>query len=206
MPEQVRKRRTQEERKAESERQIIRAAIKVFAKQGYLRTTLNEVGETAGYTGGLVSHRFGSKAGLLKAVINHISTRFLHDQVGHSVKTESAEQAMKNYIEIYMKEVTVREGHMRALYVIMGEALGGDTEVQQAIARFNRGFRQGLASILQRGVDNKEFRADIDPDAGAVLIMGMLRGVVMQYLFDKKAYDQKRIVPMMQRAAIDGLK
>ncbi|MBT4162000.1 MAG: TetR/AcrR family transcriptional regulator, partial [Gammaproteobacteria bacterium] len=113
MSEPIRKRRTQEERKAESERQIIGAAIKIFARQGYLRTTLNEVGEEAGYTGGLVSHRFGSKAGLLKAVITNIGTRFINDQIGEALETDTAQEALCNYIAIYLKEVTVREGHLR---------------------------------------------------------------------------------------------
>ena len=200
------KRKTQQERKADSEQGIIRAAIRIIAKQGFLRTTLNEVGEEAGYTGGLVSHRFGSKNGLLTAVINRIRTRFAQDQIGESTSVEDAEEAIRRYIEIYMKEVTVRESHMRALYVIMGEALGGDAEVQAEIADLNRSFRSQLARIVQRGVDNGQFRAGTDPDAAAVLIMGMLRGVVMQYLFDRKAYDTRNIIPMLQGAALDGLR
>jgi len=199
------KRRTQEERKAESERQIIRAAIRIFARQGYLRTTLNEVGEEAGYTGGLVSHRFGSKAGLLKAVITNSGTRFLQDQIGESLETESAEEALKNYIAIYMEEVTLRESHLRALYVIMGEALGGDEEIQQDVAEFNKRARGRIASIVQRGIDSGEFKQEVDAAAAGVLIMGMLRGVIMQYLFDRDAFDVKRIVPQIQLSALGGL-
>ena len=124
------RRRTQEERKAESERQIIRAAIRIFARQGYLRTTLNQVGEEAGYTGGLVSHRFGSKAGLLKAVITDSGNRFLQDQIGASLERESA----------------------------------------------------------------------------GLLITGLLRGVVMQYLFDREAFDITRMVPQVQLAALGSLR
>jgi len=203
---ETRKRRTQEERKAESERQIIRAAIRIFARQGYLRTTLNEVGEEAGYTGGLVSHRFGSKAGLLKAVITNIRSRFLQDQIGESLDTDTAEEALSNYIAIYMKEVSVREGHLRALYVIMGEALGGAEDIHNDVAAFNKSARQRIADIVQRGVANGEFSQDIDPDAAGVLIMGMLRGAVMQYLFDHKAFNVKNMIPLLQQTALSGLR
>ncbi|MBT4492509.1 MAG: TetR/AcrR family transcriptional regulator [Gammaproteobacteria bacterium] len=206
MSEPIRKRRTQEERKAESERQIIGAAIKIFARQGYLRTTLNEVGEEAGYTGGLVSHRFGSKAGLLKAVITNIGTRFINDQIGEALETDTAQEALCNYIAIYLKEVTVREGHLRALYVIMGEALGGAEDIRKDVAEFNERARDRIATIIKRGIGADEFRSDIDPRAAAVLIMGMLRGVVMQYLFDHKAFNTEKIVPLLQRTALGGLK
>ncbi len=91
----------------------MRAAIRIIPTQGYQRTTLNEVGKEAGYTGGLVSHRFGSKAGLLKAVITSIGSRFYTDQLGDAIAKPSAEASLNNYIAIYLKEVSVREGHMR---------------------------------------------------------------------------------------------
>ncbi len=199
-------RRTQEERKAESERKIIRAAIPIFAQQGYLRTTLSQVGEAAGYTGGLVSHRFGSKAGLLQAVIRNIGYRFMQDQIGDSLNTNSAQEALTNYIDIYMSEVTLREGTLRALYVIMGEALGGAEDIQADVAEFNKNVRVRVAEIISRGIRQGEFRKDVDPAAAAVLIMGMLRGVVMQYLFDHRAFNTKRDLPLLKRAAIGGLR
>lgn len=68
--------RTQAERKAKSDARIIHAAIELFAEQGYVRTTLNDVGNRAGYTGGLVSNRFGSKAALLRIVLDNIQRSF----------------------------------------------------------------------------------------------------------------------------------
>ncbi|MEK9870754.1 MAG: TetR/AcrR family transcriptional regulator, partial [Gammaproteobacteria bacterium] len=185
---------------------IIRAAIRIFARQGYLRTTLNQVGEEAGYTGGLVSHRFGSKAGLLKAVITDSGTRFLQDQSGASRETESAEAALKNYIATYMEEVTLPESYLRALYVIMGEALGGDEEIQKQVAAFNQRTRRRITSIVQRGIDNGEFNKGVAAEDAGVLIMGLLRGVVMQYLFDREALDITRMVPQVQLAALGSLR
>ena len=199
------KRRTQEERKAESERQIIRAALKLFAAQGYMRTTLNQIGQEAGYTGGLVSHRFGSKEGLLQAVVNHITGRFSADQMGSAIKQDSAEASLKNYLEIYIQEVTVREGRMRTMYVIMGEALAAVPEIQEDIAKLNKGVRAVLAEIVQRGIDNGEFRKEVDAQTAAVLILGILRGVVMQYLADRKAVNVKTMLPIIQDTALSGL-
>ncbi len=200
------KRRTQQERKAESERAIILAALNLFAKQGYMRTTLNEIGKAAGYTGGLVSHRFGSKERLLQAVLNHIRTRFLDDQLGSAITTESAEASLRNYIEIYINEVTVREGRIRALYVIMGEALGAVPEIRKDIAELNKRARNRLAGIIQRGIASGEFRNDVNPDTSAMLVMGILRGVVLQYLADPRAFNIKTVMKSVQNSTVSGLK
>lgn len=206
MAEPTPQRRTQEQRKAESERRIIRAAIELFARQGYMRTTLSQVGEAAGCTGGLVSHRFGSKEGLLKAVVSRIASRFLEDQLRPGFDSASPAASLKNLIRIYLAEVTVRQSRIRALYAIMGEAIGAVPEIQQDIAQLNRGFRNNIATIIQQGIEQGEFRSGLDPDAAAILILGLLRGVTMQVLADPETIDVEVVIPLVQESSLAGLR
>ena len=110
MPQTGKAPRTHEQRRELSEKQMLKAAITLFARQGYMKTTLTEVGREAGYTAGLVSHKFGSKEGLLQAVVDHISKRFLNDQLGKAIQKTSATESINNYIDIYLTEVSLREG------------------------------------------------------------------------------------------------
>ena len=197
--------RTQEQRREQSEKQMLKAAITLFARQGYLKTTLTEVGKEAGYTAGLVSHKFGSKEGLLQAVVDHITSRFLSDQMGTSIQTKSASESITNYIDIYLKEVSLREGPMRALYVIQGEALGAVPEIRESIAKLNAGVRNILSEIIVRGIEQGEFRKDTDPEAAAALIIGALRGLVMQYLIDPKRLSLKKLKSTVQATVIASL-
>ena len=73
----IRKRRryTQTERRALSDRRMLEAALKLIARQGSGRTTLAEVGEVSGYTYGLVSNRFGSKAERRSSVMGELISR-----------------------------------------------------------------------------------------------------------------------------------
>ena len=198
-------RRTQEERKAESEAKIVRAAIRIFANQGFMRTTLNEVGQEAGYTGGLVSHKFGSKLGLLQAVMTHITTRFSEDQLDERTRQDSAAESLRYSIDIYIREVAVHEGSLRALYAVMGDALGGEPDLRKFIAAFNRDFKRKLSAVIQRGMDQGEFNANLDADDAAVMVIGTLRGVAMQYLFDRKAFKVKTMIPLLQHTILDSL-
>jgi len=202
----IRRQRTQEERKAESERKIIRAAIDLFARQGYMRTTINQVGKAAGYTGGLVSHRFGSKEALLKAVVQRMSSRYLHDQLRPTIDLDSAERSVEKHIETFFKELATREKSMRALYVIMGEALGAVPEVQKDIAELNKGIRGELEALIERGVKAGAFRKDLDVKSAAVLLLAVLRGVAIQVLTDKQAVDIDALLPLVQRQVLASLK
>jgi AcrR family transcriptional regulator len=183
--------------------------MELFARQGYLKTTLVEVGKAAGYTGGLVSHRFGSKEGLLNAVVDHATRRFLDDQLTPAISgadISGAEARLRSYISTYFQEVFVRESHIRALYVIMGEALGAVPEIRAKIARLNRAMRGHIAGIIEEGVKASEFRSSVNPEASAMLIVGLLRGVTMQYLTDARAHPREELLPTLQASAISALK
>ncbi len=206
MPQTGKAPRTHEQRREQSEKQMLKAAIALFARQGYLKTTLSEVGREAGYTAGLVSHKFGSKEGLLQAVVHHISNRFLNDQLGEAIEQPSATDSLRNYIDIYLTEVSLREGPMRALYVIMGEALGAVPEIRKSIADLNTGARGRLMDIIERGIEQGEFRKDTDTEAAAALIIGALRGLVMQHLIDPKKLNLKSMRSAVQATVITSLK
>lgn len=74
MPEQPPPRRTQQERREQTERKVIAAATALIAEHGSRALTLAEVGKTAGYSRGIVTHHFGSRENLLRAVMRDAQT------------------------------------------------------------------------------------------------------------------------------------
>lgn len=63
-------RRSQEERKAETRRLLLEAAAGLFAEQGIDAVSVDAVAEAAGRTSGAVYAHFGSKQGLLLALLD----------------------------------------------------------------------------------------------------------------------------------------
>ncbi|HQP20056.1 MAG TPA: helix-turn-helix domain-containing protein, partial [Phenylobacterium sp.] len=68
-------RRSQAERRDESERRLIEAAAGLVVEQGIGAATFANIGERAGYSRGLVTQRFGSKQGLIEAMIERLQLR-----------------------------------------------------------------------------------------------------------------------------------
>jgi AcrR family transcriptional regulator len=183
------RRRTQAERSATANRRMIRAAIRLIARQGYTRTTLAQVGTEAGYTGGLVSHHFGSKEGLLRALVERAASRFYQDQLLAATRDRSGLDALCASMDTYLDELMVRPEHMRALYVLMGEALGPVSEINEVFAELNHGFRKSAVAWIREGMRAGEIRSDLDPDAEAALFVGMLRGVATQWMAEPRCFD-----------------
>jgi AcrR family transcriptional regulator len=63
-------RRTQSERRAETRARLLQAARRLFAERGYHAASLDHVSARAGCTKGALYHHFGSKEGLLLALID----------------------------------------------------------------------------------------------------------------------------------------
>ena len=68
--------RTQAARRSRSDRRLIAAALKLIAVKGADRTSMAEVGTAAGYSRALPGDRFGSKIGMLEAIVDNMSEWF----------------------------------------------------------------------------------------------------------------------------------
>ena len=199
------RRRTQAERTATAHRKMIRAATKLIARQGYTKTTLSQVGKEAGYTGGLVSHHFGSKDGLLLETVQHLSQRFREDQIQPATSGMSGLEGLATFIDLYFDELRLRPGRMKALYVLMGEAIGPVPEIRKVFADLNRRLRSGIAAGIRRGQEEGEIHADIDADTEAVLIVASLRGVSSQAFTERRAVDLEKVCERLKSNLFETL-
>lgn len=74
-PQQTVGRRTQAERREASEQRLLVAAAELIAEEGFAAASLQRIGERAGYSRGLASQHFGSKDGLVSALIAAVLAR-----------------------------------------------------------------------------------------------------------------------------------
>ncbi|MGO9450909.1 MAG: TetR/AcrR family transcriptional regulator [Candidatus Binataceae bacterium] len=195
--EPIRKRRRyiQTERRALSDQRMLGAALKLIARQGSSRTTLAEIGDAAGYTYGLITNRFGSKAALVRAVTRHVQSYFAKRTFAE-VQSRSAIEALKFLVHSYLDKP---DGvGRRALYVLIGEALGPVPEIRADIAAADESCRRNLQRHIERGIESGEIRSDVDPAAQAALLGATLRGISFQRLINPAAFDLKTVAEQLQ--------
>jgi AcrR family transcriptional regulator len=181
-----RRRYTQAERRALSDKRMLYAAVKLIARQGSNRTTLAEIGDMAGYTYGLVTNRFGSKAGLLEAVTRFVQAHFARRAVPELGNTIGID-AIKLLIDTYLNNVD--SVGRRALLVLVGEAIGPVPEIRAEIARADEGFRRSVQSHIERGIATGEIKPQLDVARQAAVLVATLRGISLQSLINPAAFD-----------------
>ena len=83
--------------RASSERALVHAAIVSFAETGPNAVSVRAIAERAGVNHGLVHHYFGSKAGLIRAVVVYMTTHIaemISEGVGASALTEEGGEGL----------------------------------------------------------------------------------------------------------------
>ena len=176
-------RRTQSQRREEAESRLLDAALAIVARAGSARLTLAEVGAAAGYSRGLATHRFGNKAGLLRALAAHINARF-HDQLRAAPPRRDGLDAIRGNIRVYFGRSDRNWTTTRALLVMMTEGFMEGAELKSDMAAYNRLALAFFEQHLRSGIAQGEIRDDIEPAGTAVLLLGSLRGVMLQWLLD----------------------
>ena len=167
-------RRTQQERRAETERRVLNAAMTLIAERGSHSVSLAEVGRLAGYSSGIVSHHFGGRPQLLAAVVRR-AQQFDVPTIG----TSGLDQ-LTTLVSTYLTTLQERAPAPQAFLLMWSEAIASDPVLAPLFAERDAWFRDLLAGIVQRGVDDSSIRPDADPGAIAVSLLGLLRGVGLQ--------------------------
>jgi AcrR family transcriptional regulator len=180
---QAHPRRSQAERRDESERLLVEATLAVVAEQGVSAATFEEIGRAAGYSRGLAAQKFGSKQGLTEAVIAYLHRRREAILEAHHVAEMPAFDAIAYYVEGHLAELSHERGG-RAYFMLLAAAVADATALREAFAASHEKVRVWLREQLQRGQAEGDIRPDVDADAAALMIGSLMLGLSIQRLID----------------------
>jgi TetR/AcrR family transcriptional regulator, fatty acid metabolism regulator protein len=164
----------------EKRRQILRAAIAVFARSGYHGSRVSDVAKEAGVAYGLVYHYFGSKEDLLEAVFRRTWSRML--------------QAVE---EIERSGVPAREQLTAVARIVLGAWETDPDLVRVLVKEVTRSPQLGreveeiehafeaLERIVRAGQESGDLRADVDPRIAASILYGALEDVLTSWVFER---------------------
>ncbi|MBI5258957.1 MAG: TetR/AcrR family transcriptional regulator [Burkholderiales bacterium] len=172
-------RRTQAERVAESDRRMFEAAMRLIASRGYTPTTLEAIGTEAGYSRGLVQHRFGSKDKLLEALINKIADDH-RERLLVRLRGLSGLQALECEIDAYLEGMDDPPVNSRAFFVLMLESIGPAPQIRHAFDEISTRWHQALAGQIAKGQQQGRIRAGLNPQMEAQLLIATVRGLRTQ--------------------------
>ncbi|GLZ78686.1 TetR family transcriptional regulator [Actinorhabdospora filicis] len=164
---------------------ILRAAMGIFGRRGYMRGSLIEIAEVVGITHAGILHHFGSKDELLLEVLRY------RDEADFE---ELAVERLPEGLELFDHLVrtarlnATRPGIVQSYAVLSAESVTDDHPGQEWFRNRFAGLRRILAEALREvcaGHEPGEERLD----AAASVIIALMDGLQVQWLLDREAVD-----------------
>jgi AcrR family transcriptional regulator len=167
---------------------LLAAAAELFADRGYRQTTLADIGERAGYSHGLVTRRFGSKQGLVVALLDHMIDVWMQGSVLPAVAHETGIVGIRAFLGAFCANATANSSNLRALESLMFEGLWGEPEFKERLVVLQKHGHELFRDLVQGGIKNGTVRPDADADAIALMASTALRGATYLWLLEEN-YD-----------------
>ncbi len=187
---------------------ILISALRVFARKGYRRATVKDVAREAGIGKSTIYEYFKSKNHLFKELVDFLF-KDLERRAFSSLDPEAPppEQlcALVKAFADYMSNMPYgSKGETLAITLdIFSESVrSGIVDLRPVYYR----ELLGLKSIIQRGVELKFFRDDIDPAHIVSVIIAFMDGILTQWLLLPERVDINERSEEFCKILIDGLK
>jgi TetR/AcrR family acrAB operon transcriptional repressor len=197
--------------KAEAEvtrQTLLRAALRVFSRRGYVAARLEEIASEAGVTRGAIYWHFASKADLYTALIADASARL--DQViagalaeGGGSFLESTRRVMIRMLA-YLEEDETYRATQSLLVLTVGAEGESDPGRSQQVSEAQVKGRE-LAEIMRAGMAAGQFRADLIPEEAARAMLAYLNGLMLQWLLAPATFSIKASAPALVDIYIRGI-
>lgn len=115
--------------RADRREQLVDSAEHVFVAQGYAAASMDDVAERAGVTKPVIYDHFGSKDGLLAAVICRFGDQMLDTTAVAAAEATSPEEALRAGLTSYFRFV---DRHAGAWSLLLREVAPGTAAAQEA--------------------------------------------------------------------------
>ncbi|TDE35839.1 TetR/AcrR family transcriptional regulator [Actinomadura sp. 6K520] len=147
--------------RAERRAELLATAAEVFASQGYSATTVRKVADAAGILGGSLYYHFDSK----EAMADEILSTFLDEMWAAYERVLEAGLSARDTLEgVVVESFRSIDRHRPAVVIYQNESKHlATSERFRYLNESRRRFEDMWLSLLERGVREGAFRADLDP-------------------------------------------
>jgi AcrR family transcriptional regulator len=160
--------------------EIVDAALSVFARQGFRRFSLRQIAEALGTTHVSLRYHFGTKDGLLRAVLDEREDR---DRPWR--ESVLREKGLFDGVPEIIRRNATRPGVVHLDATLQAEGIAPDHPVHEFVRHREQLFHQDLRRLLEIERDGGRLRAGLDPDVVARQLVALIEGLQVQWLYDR---------------------
>lgn len=169
---------------------ILRAAIRVFANNGYFNSKVADIAREAGVADGTVYLYFKNKEDILHSIFNRSVDEAIAEARRQLAEMTDAREKLRRIAHLHLE----RLGADRDLAVVFQVELRGSTKFMEEFSA--AGFAEYLAlirSTFEEGQRAGVFRAELNAKIVAKMLFGALDEMATNWILSKRRY---KLAPM----------
>ena len=150
-------------------RQLLDAAVRVFARKGFHASRVGDIAEEAGVAHGLLYHYFRSKDQVLEAVFQE-NWSLLVARIESVEKTDEPAADQLRHISAIVLRTWL---HLPDVVRVVVQEFGRSPELGDRIGELTLPI-EAIERVIARGIERGEFRRDVDPVFAATVVYGAI--------------------------------
>ncbi len=183
--------------------QIIESATRVFSRQGFANTRMDDVANEAGLSKGLLYWYFKSKEEIIIAIADllfGVEFRKMHNL---SVEGKTARACLEEFLEIFVDDLRGMLTVAPVIYEFYALAFRNAT-VRRVMQEFLQRFVSALEPIVRSGMDRGEF-APGEARQVTIAIGSALEGTLLLWAFAPELVDVEGQLRLSMALILKGL-
>ncbi len=185
---------------------IMKAAIRLFAAQGYEATTTLQVAREVGVTEPTVFYHYKNKSNFFNTILEDASRCYFGRLDALKLSGRTAFDSLVAVIKLHFAVVIDEPEYMRILLRTCPARLKDPNDTCTKIYRNARArLKELIRSVLENGIRSGEFR-DVDIGATSNMLLAMLNGLMRQQIagMDKLKSVEATTVAFCRKALVAG--
>ena len=186
---------------AVSSQQIIDAAIRVLARQGYARTSLLDIAKEAGMSKGALHYHYPTKEALIHTVLER-ACNVVQTRTNQSWSpSDNPFEALRKSLEALWAARAERSDEALVVADLLALSLYDET-LRPKLAEFYQLGAEQIRLYLEENLMSLGLESRIPLEMLPRVVMGLLDGLVMQAFVDPEALSPEDVVDAVQTIAI----
>jgi AcrR family transcriptional regulator len=175
---------------------VIQATVTCILESGFYRASTNEIARTAGVTWGVIQHYFGTREGLMLAVLQEGASRFAETVEHVHIDGETVDDRITQLLDIFCSHYSRRE-YLADLQILLN--MDRDPRTSSEVRKTMLDVAERSNGHVRRLLKEALGPAAAVPDLATTIFLIMRGFGLSQQLLDTLAYDS--IAPKRDRIA-----
>jgi AcrR family transcriptional regulator len=181
----------------EKRRQILDAAVRVFARRGFHSSRVGDIAEEAGVAHGLLYHYFSSKDEVLQTVFRENWSELLARFEQVAASDEPADEKLLGIVKILLR--TWRNDP--DLVTVMVREVGRSAHLASQVEDIGKGF-EVIQRVIEQGQAEGVFREELDARLASWVVYGGLEEILTGWVMGRLR-DGDEEVARAERTIVD---